>query len=226
MSDYDIYIGIDPGLKGGITVISARKTVIHRIPVRTVESSNRKKKSVYDLDGLVEIFKPYSKRSVIIGLERVSPRPGEGTVSSFTFGKGVGQLEGLCAAFGFTVEEISPVTWKKEFPELKSEAFNQLKEQVKEKQKQSKEIKDKAKKNLNSKEIKKLKEAVKREAKDQSRVLSGKLYPKLKDEFKLVRDDGKADSCLIATYLVRKYGSKQKNTNKKSSRKKRTTKKA
>jgi hypothetical protein len=40
-------------------------------------------------------------------------------------------------------------------------------------------------------------------AKDKARELAGKLYPELKECFELKKDDGKAESLLIAEYIRR-----------------------
>lgn len=45
--------------------------------------------------------------------ERVSSRPGEGSVSSFRFGQGVGIWQGILATYGIPVVFVSPQVWKR-----------------------------------------------------------------------------------------------------------------
>jgi hypothetical protein len=122
-------------------------------------------------------------------------------VSSFTSGSGYGSLQGIGYGLGFKVVIIGPQTWKKDFPELLTKESNDFKtQQIKIKQ-ELKTIKDKAIQKQYKKEIEKLNRLIKKEAKSQSRLIAMKLYPKLKDEFKKTKDDGKSDALLLGLYV-------------------------
>ena len=95
-----IYIGIDPGKDGAMTII-------------------------WEL-GAIEIV-PFSQegyRDALAGcppmecrccLERVGPMPKQGVTSMFKFGENFGFIQGLLTAFRVSYELVTPQKWKKEF---------------------------------------------------------------------------------------------------------------
>lgn len=193
--NYNVWIGIDVGLQGGITILEGKKSPkVYRMPVKS-EVIRKKKKNSYDLQELVNLLKLYVNNKVLVYLEKQNPRPGEGSVSSFTAGTGFGSLMGVCVALGFDLEIVLPSRWKKDYPELESTAVAQIRSDL-----------DKLKGTKgNNPKIKKLKDQLKAAAKDAARDLASTKYPKLVDEFKLKRDDGKAESLLIALYAKNNF---------------------
>lgn len=188
---YKYILGVDPGLTGGISVIHLDSGIAQsfRIPTKT-EKRRRKKKvggttmrnvNMYDVDSMFVLLKTYRGRKTFACIERVSSRPGEGVTSSFNFGKGAGLCEGICVGLNFEIEIVRPQTWKKVW---------------------SDELLVKVPKpsDVSEKDYRLKKKKAKEQAKDNARALASKLYPKLKDEFKLKRDDGKAESLLIAEW--------------------------
>ena len=97
-----IYVGVDPGKKGGYAVIA--DDALCGIEVH-----------VWDDDGFVTLMKEMSKYRCMACVERVGAMPGQGVNSMFTFGKAAGFIEGVLAALGIGVQLVSPGTWKKEF---------------------------------------------------------------------------------------------------------------
>lgn len=195
-----IVIAIDPGIKGGIAVLEGKKKPkIYRMPIKVVTKS-KKNHNVYDLDEIVKIMKEYRDRQVVLVIERQNPRPGEGSVSSFTIGENFGSLRGIGTALGFEVIIISPISWKNHFDELATAKYLTLKSRKDRLKKAAKIIKDKAREKQYIKFVEKIDRLVKVEAKAASRTLCQKIYPCLKDEFDLVRDDGKSDALLIGIY--------------------------
>lgn len=97
-----IYIGVDPGKKGGYAVIA--DDALCGIEVH-----------VWDDDGFVALMKEMSKYRCMACVERVGAMPGQGVNSMFTFGKAAGFIEGVLAALGIGVQLVPPGTWKKEF---------------------------------------------------------------------------------------------------------------
>ena len=229
MAKKKVYIGIDPGFSGGITTIDGRKVVVHDIPTYKTISSTKKTKQHYDLLKIVEIFSKYLDRDVECALESVSVMPGEGSVSSFNFGRGIGQLEGMVTFAEFNLIPVTPQKSNKHFPKLITPDILALKAEKKEIRQKSKELalkekdtketnkklKDKDKKSQNKKiiaalkkeqkdnknEIAKLGRKVKSHAKDAAREEAARLYPNLSDSFKRKKDDGRAESLLIAEYI-------------------------
>jgi crossover junction endodeoxyribonuclease RuvC len=56
------------------------------------------------------IFKSHASAAFV---EAVGPRPGEGAVGAFAFGRAKGLAEGVLAAAGVPVVWITPQTWKR-----------------------------------------------------------------------------------------------------------------
>jgi hypothetical protein len=96
-----IYLGIDPGLKGGIAALYADGEVL------TVWKMPATARDLFDIFNSLERL-----RGVRAVLERVSASPQMGTVSAFTFGRGYGRLEGTLAAAHIPFEEVTPGTWQ------------------------------------------------------------------------------------------------------------------
>lgn len=99
-----IYMGIDPGKKGGVVVIEGSCV------------------TTYSLTGLTEqqtwaCFDRYAVRSegkdTFAVIEKVSAFPKMGVVQSFAFGVSYGFLRGCLVAAGIPFEEVRPQVWQK-----------------------------------------------------------------------------------------------------------------
>ena len=209
---YIVYIGLDVGVQGGISIVDNKNLpIVYKIPVKQVVI-NKKKKKIYDLCKLVEILKPYQNKKVLFLQESVSSMPGQGVSSAFGFGKSAGVSLGAATALGFTVEEVRASLWKKAFPELNTVEIKGLRWQLKKIRENNKTLKEKAlKKGNNKKEIElilaenkknsgRLNRQIKSKSKAEARFLVSKLYPGLAHNFKAVNTDGVAESLLIALY--------------------------
>ena len=97
-----IYVGVDPGKKGGYAVIA--DDALCGIEVHAWED-----------DGFVALMKEMSKYRCAAVVEKVGAMHGQGVTSMFTFGKSAGFIEGVLAAFGIGYQLIPPKTWKAEF---------------------------------------------------------------------------------------------------------------
>lgn len=109
----DIYIGIDPGVNGGIAALSAGGTVLEvwKMPG-----------SVSDL---VDVLLSLRERTYTEGdrvfayLEKVhsgafrAQGARMGVKSAFTFGQGLGRLEGVLAGVRIPYEDVLPARWQK-----------------------------------------------------------------------------------------------------------------
>jgi crossover junction endodeoxyribonuclease RuvC len=200
MSKYNIIIAVDPGLTGGISILDGKSLpTIHKMPVSEI-ITNKKKKKIYDLDAIAEILSPYKGKDVLFVQELVSAMPNQGVTSSFNFGFSSGATLGVAAGLGFDRYEVRPAIWKKHFKELTTQTIIDLKEKAKEIRSLSKTIKDKEQKKENKKELEKINRQVKTEAKDASRELVSKKYPKLSHLFKKKNTDGLAESLLIGIF--------------------------
>jgi len=204
MVKHNIYIGLDPGKTGGLSIIEKDKVSVYPIPVKTI-IVNKKKKNVYDLMKISNILRPYSKKKVLFIQEKVGSRPFEGTVSSFNFGESVGATKGIAAAFEFNTIEVTPRTWKKHYPELETVEIQELRKENKDLRIVAKTIKGKGLKKENKKQQEKIARKIKSLAKEAARHLSQLKYPLMKDKFFNVNTDGIAESLLIALYAKENY---------------------
>ncbi len=189
MKNNIVYVGVDPGKKGAITILDNKKVPqIFDIPLSTFKVG-KKNKTEYNLDTIISILRPYESRKVKFFLEKANPRPREGVVSSFSAGDGFGQLKGVAKTLGFDLIIVFSRTWKKDYPTL---AKSFIQQRIEENIKEDKELEKRYKKNKNY--------VIKYEAKDSARRLATKMFPKLADMFKRKKDDGRAESLLIALY--------------------------
>ena len=101
-----IWIGIDPGAKGGYAVIS--------------KSETGQAVFVYPWDDTffaMEMANLMSLKSqgIVAAVEKVGAMPGQGVTSMFNFGKNAGYIEGVLSALGIPYQLVPPAKWKKEF---------------------------------------------------------------------------------------------------------------
>jgi crossover junction endodeoxyribonuclease RuvC len=102
MNPLGSFLGIDPGLNGGIALITRDGiTQVFRMP-RTEADIELLFRSRLDPQNVAFCL-----------LERVHSFPGAGVASMFTFGRNVGVLIGLLLAHGVPFEEIEPRTWQR-----------------------------------------------------------------------------------------------------------------
>ena len=103
-----ITIGVDPGANGAIAWIDERgKSCVEKMP-----------DTLQDLWELICDITNFP-RSVLDGrkykayIEQVSSSPQMGVVSSFSFGRGYGNLEMALTAAGIPFERVRPQVWQK-----------------------------------------------------------------------------------------------------------------
>jgi hypothetical protein len=98
-----IFIGIDPGISGGIVGIDEYKNImfLHVMPSTIQE--------------LEKIFSDLQKKRYIlmIYLEKAQAFPGNGSVSMFNYGCHFGELLCLLKTMGIPYELVPPQTWTK-----------------------------------------------------------------------------------------------------------------
>jgi hypothetical protein len=99
------YLGIDPGVGGGIAVLSDTGFGgLHAYKMPGTEAD------------LLEILRPFERAGelglVHAVLERVGPTPQMGVVSAFTFGRGFGGLRMALSACRIPFDEVTPQKWQ------------------------------------------------------------------------------------------------------------------
>lgn len=93
-----IFIGIDPGARGGIGILNGDN-------VQVVPYSNQ---------ALLEFCQLYQDIALVT-VEKVHAMPGQGVTSMFTFGRNYGYIVGVLEAFQMQYTLIDPRTWKNYF---------------------------------------------------------------------------------------------------------------
>ncbi len=98
-----MFIGIDPGLKGGLAYINEDgSSAAFQMPVTAKE---------IDGHALTEQLKALGPITLAV-IEKVHAMPGQGVTSMFKFGKGFGQLIGTLQALEIPFIEVTPQAWK------------------------------------------------------------------------------------------------------------------
>lgn len=107
-----IYIGVDPGKKGGYAVMNDK---------------GEKWSMPWGDDGFVismkaiTTFRDRDGEEIIAAVEKVGAMPGQGVTSMFSFGQSYGFILGVLSALGIGYQLIPPSTWKREFGLLRTE---------------------------------------------------------------------------------------------------------
>ena len=101
-----IWIGIDPGQKGGYAVIAKSETGQAVFAYPWDDSF-----FAMEMASLMQM----KEHGIVAAVEKVGARPGQGTVSMFNFGKSAGYIEGVLSALGIPYQLVPPNKWKKEF---------------------------------------------------------------------------------------------------------------
>ena len=95
-----VYIGIDPGAKGSMCVISNGKVLFKDFDLK--EYSNT-----------LKAFLDTDDTELMVAIEKVHAMPGQGVSSSFSFGQRLGELEGMLTALQIPYELVAPKDWQK-----------------------------------------------------------------------------------------------------------------
>lgn len=120
LSTIHIFLGVDPGLKGGLFYVDFEKNIAlsSSMPVQASETGSGKANVAPEaLDAWI---KRLPATPQICALEDVYSMPRDGVVSAFTFGEGKGIVRGVMACNKIKVVPISPSVWKKDFNLLKN----------------------------------------------------------------------------------------------------------
>lgn len=99
-------IGIDPGKSGGIAWIGDDGTVVEAMP-ETLQD-------LWELIVSISLNAETGGTGIMAYIEAIHSSPQMGVVSSFTFGRGLGNLEMALTAAGIPFERVRPQVWQKE----------------------------------------------------------------------------------------------------------------
>lgn len=96
-----LYIGIDPGLSGGVAFIpNTGEPWAHKMPETDRDLIDLLRDSTRDMEATAT-------------LELVHSSPQMGVKSAFTFGEGYGRLQMALTALGVPYERVRPQAWQK-----------------------------------------------------------------------------------------------------------------
>ena len=98
-------IGADPGANGGIAWITDGKACVEKMPDTL--------RDLWDLVVSISLEAGTGGTGIRAYLESVSSSPQMGVVSSFSFGRGYGNLEMALTAAGIPFERVRPQVWQK-----------------------------------------------------------------------------------------------------------------
>lgn len=99
------YIGIDPGLRGGIAIIHGDIETAFAMPLCNGE---------IDTGGILEALGEFVGTSVHVVIEKVHAMPKQGVSSTFTFGKGYGKVIACVETLRLPHSFVEPRVWTKE----------------------------------------------------------------------------------------------------------------
>lgn len=101
-----IWIGVDPGQKGGYAIIAESETgrIVRAYPWDDTFFAVEMAAIVNGKDD-----------GITAAVEKVGAMPGQGTVSMFNFGRSFGYILGVLSALGIPYQLVPPRKWKSEF---------------------------------------------------------------------------------------------------------------
>ena len=98
-----IYLGIDCGQNGGLAWLDEDGSLLECIKMPGTP------------EDVLMALGSYDCESVVCFMEKVGGIPGQGAASSFSFGKGYGELTMALLAKGISTTLVSPAKWQKHF---------------------------------------------------------------------------------------------------------------
>lgn len=190
----NVIFGIDPGLKGGVSVIIGNEMKFaFPIPVKNDEIDFTR--LFVEISKIRDYVRQNYKQPVrYYGfIEKVGAMPGQGVVSMFTFGSGYGGVKSVLRLH-MPLESVTPQSWKKEV--LQNYDWKQKVDKLVIPKDASKEKIKELKKEHN-----KLKTEAKKRAKDISIQYVNDNFPHIDLRYGCkIQKDGLADACCIAVY--------------------------
>lgn len=93
----NLFAGIDPGKTGALAFIDGQGEFV----------------GVYDFGEALEPLRNERERLVCVYLEEVHSMPGQGVVSTFSFGENFGWWKGVLAGMSVPFKTIRPQEWQK-----------------------------------------------------------------------------------------------------------------
>lgn len=108
LNNHDVICGIDPGLTGGVSFVTARGDFVAVYDMPIVGEG-----SLRFVDGLVLLRMFEAHKPKLIVCEQVGAMPGQGVSSMFRFGAVYGGAMSVALAYPCPVETVVPAVWKR-----------------------------------------------------------------------------------------------------------------
>lgn len=105
-----LYLGIDPGLRGGYAALWSNGAIAEARPLPHRDKHLNTRQLAHSLQNYAVNGRFGMLRAVV---ERVHAMPKQGVTSTFTFGMGFGAILGVLGALGIEAQLVEPTTWKK-----------------------------------------------------------------------------------------------------------------
>lgn len=101
----NIYLGVDPGVNGGIAAIGFDRPIVYNMPETLMD--------LWDVFMDIKNLADAEGATLSAFLESVSSSPQQGVKSAFTFGQIYGKLEMAITAAGIPLNRVRPQVWQK-----------------------------------------------------------------------------------------------------------------
>ena len=112
MKSRNIIIGIDPGINGAVAEIDIDSGELLRISdMPTLIGNGAKNRRAVNAPLLAQII--FNSHTTHAYCELVGPRPTDGVVAAFGFGRSRGLVEGICTAAGLPLTFMAATSWKR-----------------------------------------------------------------------------------------------------------------
>ena len=105
-----IYIGIDPGKRGGFAIIEQGESGQQTVVVYPWDDSE----FVHKMRTMAE-DEDIREAGIVAAVEKVGAMHGQGVSSTFAFGVSYGYIRGVLSAFDIPYQLVLPRKWKAEF---------------------------------------------------------------------------------------------------------------
>ena len=110
MTEFARILAVDIGLTGAVAILDAEKRLLDVVDMPILADGPASRRTI-NAPLLAEIVaKSHASKAFVEG---VGPRPGEGAVGAFAFGRSRGVVEGVLGALGVSVTFIAPASWKR-----------------------------------------------------------------------------------------------------------------
>jgi crossover junction endodeoxyribonuclease RuvC len=105
--------GLDPGVTGAMAILDGSSVVLlEDLPVHMISAGRKQVRPELDLHQLHAILAEHAPFDHAY-VERVTARPGNGSVSMFRFGQSYGGIIGVLTTMGIAMTLVQPKDWQR-----------------------------------------------------------------------------------------------------------------